>query len=77
ELRVKKLDDAEEHLGRALQMRPGDPTLLLDFGALLLEKGNTSAGQRYIRMAIDYADRLGLAFPRKDEAQRLIETESP
>ena len=77
ELRAKKLDDAEEHLGRALQMRPGDPTLLLDFGALLLEKGNTSAGQRYIRMAIDYADRLGLAFPRKEEAQRLIEAEAP
>ncbi len=77
ELRAKKLDDAEEHLGRALQMRPGDPTLLLDFGALLLEKGNTSAGQRYIRMAIDYADRLGLAFPRKEEALRLIEAEAP
>lgn len=76
ELRAKKLDDAEKHLGLALQMRPGDPTLLLDFGALLLEKGDTETGQRHVRLAIEYAERLGLTFPRKEEAQRLAGTES-
>ncbi len=76
ELRAKKLDDAEKHLGLALQMRPGDPTLLLDFGALLLEKGDAGAGQRHIRLAIEYAERLGLDFPRMEEAQRLAGTES-
>jgi len=57
-------------------MRPGDPTLLLDFGALLIEKGEKEAGQRHIRLAIEYANRLGLDFPRKAEAESLVAAET-
>ena len=76
ELRARKLDDAELHLGLALQMRPGDPTLLLDFGALLIEKGDKEAGQRHVQLALEYASRLGLDFPRKAEAERLVAAET-
>ncbi|HOD49430.1 MAG TPA: tetratricopeptide repeat protein [Candidatus Hydrogenedentes bacterium] len=76
ELRLKKMEDAEKHLGLALQMRPGDPTLLLDFGTLLIEKGNTEAGQGQIRLALEYANRLGLDFPRRAEAEKLVGAET-
>lgn len=76
ELRANKLDDAEKHLILALQMRPGDPTLLMDYGALLLEKGDTETGERHIRLAIEYANRLGLDFPRKAEAEKMVGAET-
>ena len=76
ELRAKKLDDAEKHLGLALQMRPGDPTLLLDFGALLLEKAipkpDNGTSDWRLNMPSGWASRS----PRKEEAQRLAGTES-
>ncbi|MEA3364267.1 MAG: tetratricopeptide repeat protein, partial [Candidatus Hydrogenedentes bacterium] len=76
ELRAGKLDEAEKHLGLALQMRPGDPTLLLDFGNLLIKKGDTESGQRQIRRAVEYAERFGLDFPRKGEAEALVAAET-
>lgn len=76
ELRAEKLDEAEKHLGLALQMRPGDPTLLLDYGNLLIKKGDSEAGQRQIRRAIEYAERFGLEFSRKAEAEELLAAET-
>lgn len=75
ELRAGQLDGAERHLAMAVEMRPGDPTLLLDFGQLLVARGREEDGRRYAQVALFYAERLGLNFPRHAEARALAGSE--
>jgi predicted Zn-dependent protease len=55
-------------LSLALQQRPGDPTLTLDYGQLLIAQGKEKEGLAQMRAAIRYADKLGISFPRREEA---------
>jgi predicted Zn-dependent protease len=55
-------------LSLALQQRPGDPTLTLDYGQLLIAQGKEKEGLAQMRAAIRYADQLGISFPRREEA---------
>lgn len=72
QLRLDKLDESQENLAIALELRPGEPTLLLDFGQLLIEKGQEEEGKRHIEMALRYSDILGLDFPRRNEAIKIL-----
>ena len=74
QLRLGDLEEASRNLNIALQMRPGDPTLLLDFGQLLVAQGDAEEGRRHAQWALQFADVFGLDFPRRDEAIALAET---
>ena len=76
QLRAGSLDEAQQNLGMALEMRPGDPTLLLDYGEVLIALGNGEAGRSHIVLALRYADQLGLDFPRRPEAVAALEREA-
>jgi tetratricopeptide (TPR) repeat protein len=74
ELRQKLYDDSRKHLALALELRPGDPTLLLDYGQLLIETGKTELGRSHVNQALLYAAQLGVDFPRAGEARSLLDT---
>lgn len=73
QLRKGELKESYSSLNRALQLRPGDPTLLLDYGQLLLALERDVEGKRHIQLALRYADQFGLDFPRREEAERLVQ----
>jgi len=72
QLRTGDLEESKKNLGAALELRPGDPTLLLDFGQLLIAQKQEDEGRKHIRLAIQYADQLGLDFPRRAEAEKIL-----
>lgn len=72
QLRQGMLEEARRNLGAALEMMPSDPTLLLDYGHLLLEEGEEEQGRQSIQLAIRYADQLGVPFDRRTEAESLL-----
>lgn len=53
-------------------MQPGDPTMLLHFGAMLIQQDKKADGRKLIEMAIRYANQLGLDFPRRAEAEAAL-----
>ena len=73
QLRCRQYDDAEKSLATALNLRPGDPTLMLDYGQLLISQGNAGEGRNQVALALSNADALGLDFPRRAEAERIVE----
>ena len=74
QLRSGKLEESKRNLAVALQLRPVEPTLLLDYGQLLVAQGAKDEGLAHIRMALEYADRLGLEFPRRAEAEAAVKS---
>lgn len=75
QVRHGETEEGGKNLALALEMNPGDPTLLLDYGKLLLNEKRTNEGRNYIQLAVLYADQLGLEFPRRAEAVQVL-TES-
>jgi len=71
-----RVDDAREKLYQALEQRPGDPTLMLDFGKALIAQGETDEGRRLVQSSLTYADRLRVAFPRREEAESILVEEA-
>ena len=72
QLRAGEHEEARKHLAVALEMRPGDPTLLLDYGRALIALGRDDEGKLHVRSAILYADQMGLDFPRRAEAEQVL-----
>lgn len=73
QLRIGDLEEGQKNLLAALELRPGDPTLLLDLGQLLIAMDRTEDGKRQIEAALDFANQIGVAFPRRAEAERILE----
>ncbi|MCC6490361.1 MAG: tetratricopeptide repeat protein [Candidatus Hydrogenedentes bacterium] len=73
ELRTGALAESEKHLQGALELMPGEPTLLLDYGLLLVAKGMPAEGRIQAQAALSYAQLFGLEFPRRAEAEDLLE----
>ncbi len=72
QLTLGNLDASLQNLELALQMRPGDPTLSLDYGRLLLERGLQDEGRSFVELALTYSDELGIDFPRRAEAEEIL-----
>ncbi|MCC6694576.1 MAG: tetratricopeptide repeat protein [Candidatus Hydrogenedentes bacterium] len=72
ELRTGALAESEKHLQGALELMPGEPTLLLDYGLLLVAKGMPAEGRIQAQAALSYAQLFGLEFPRRAEAEDLL-----
>jgi len=71
-----RVDDAREKLYQALEQRPGDPTLMLDFGKALIAQDESEEGLKLVEASISYADRLRVTFPRRDEAESILAKEA-
>lgn len=72
QLRTGDYESSRRSLGLALELRPGDPTLLLDYGLLLQEEGQQERAVLHIKLALQYADVLDLEFPRRGEAEAVL-----
>ncbi|MCC6695801.1 MAG: tetratricopeptide repeat protein [Candidatus Hydrogenedentes bacterium] len=72
QFRAGDLEEGARNLSMALELRPGDPTLLLDAGNVLIAQGKAEQGRAYVQYAIQYADQLGLEFPRRAEAEQIM-----
>lgn len=72
QLRSGNLEEGQKNLGMALEMQPGDPTMLLDFGKVLAQTGKGGDGKKLIELAVKYANQLGLDFPRRAEAEAAL-----
>ena len=72
QLRSGNLEESRKNLSMALELRPGDPTLLLDYGLLLNAENKPEDGKLHIELAMRYADQLGLNFPRRAEAEQIL-----
>ncbi|MCC6488427.1 MAG: tetratricopeptide repeat protein [Candidatus Hydrogenedentes bacterium] len=72
QVRAGDLEEGARNLSMALELRPGDPTLLLDAGNVLIALGKAEQGRAYVQYAIQYADQLGLDFPRRGEADQIL-----
>jgi len=70
-------DEAAEHLGLALQLRPGAPEILYDMGRVLIETGRAGEGRRLISQAVRNAEALDLEFTRRDEARGILGSGEP
>ena len=55
----------------AIQLRPGDPDILYDYGKLLLGQGREE-GRQFVVLALRYADSLDLDFERRGEAAEFL-----
>ena len=75
QLRVGDLESSQANLTKALTMQPGDPTLTLDFGQLLIKLGKVDEGKRAVQSALDYAKALDVEFPRAGEAEKILAEE--
>lgn len=73
QFKAGKLDTARRSLARALQRRPLDPTLLLDYGQVLIACDRREEGRRQAALALRITQLLSLEFPRRAEAQKLLE----
>lgn len=71
QMRNNKLDDARKNLSVALELRPGDPTILLDLSRLLQMQGQEEEARAAVVQALQFSDRLGIQFDRRDEALAL------
>jgi Flp pilus assembly protein TadD len=72
QLRGGDLDAGRKNLSIALELRPGDPTMLLDYGQMLIARNKAEEGKQNIELALRYANQLGLDFPRRAEAERAL-----
>ena len=72
QVRTGNAAEGKKNLTVALEMRPGDPTLMLDYGKLLIDQNQVDEGKNNIQLALRYANQLGLDFPRKSEAEQAI-----
>ncbi len=71
QIRNGNLEEGRKNLIVALEQRPGDPSMLLDFGKLLMTEGRSEEGKSYVHLALVYADQLGINFDRRDEAEAI------
>lgn len=71
-LRLGKLEESYPNLRDAVAMRPGDPTLSLDYGKLLMAQGKTNEGLGFVRQSLLFAAQIGVPFERKEEAIALL-----
>jgi tetratricopeptide (TPR) repeat protein len=67
-----RTEEALPHIQMALELRPGDPTFLYDQGRMLVESGQEQEGYNLVQQALLLAERLGLDFPRQDEAAAFL-----
>lgn len=72
QVRTGNSEEGRKNLTVALEMRPGDPTLMLDYGKLLIDQNQAEEGRNNIQLALRYAGQLGLDFPRKAEAEKAV-----
>jgi len=72
QLTAGEVDEGSRNLRLALEMRPGDPTFLLDAGKALIAQDMEKEGREYITYALHYANKLGLDFPGQQEAEKLL-----
>jgi Flp pilus assembly protein TadD len=74
ELRLKQTDDAYDHLSQAAQLAPGNPVVMINYGAVLRTKGQFEEAEQvylkavsadptrpegYHNLAILYGDDMG------------------
>jgi tetratricopeptide (TPR) repeat protein len=76
QVRTGNVAEGQKNLTAALEMRPGDPTLMLDYGKLLIDQNKADEGKTSIQLALRYANQLGLDFPRKAEAEQAVAQEN-
>ena len=74
QFRRNDLEGADKNLRLAMTLRPGDPTVLLDYGQLLIAQGKRDEGLRHVELALRYTDQMGLDFPRRAEAEGIAAT---
>ncbi|NIA15301.1 MAG: tetratricopeptide repeat protein, partial [Nitrospiraceae bacterium] len=72
QLRAGDLEQSKVNLTSALERRPGDPSLLLDYGQLLIALGDAENGYRHIESALKSTRILGLDFDRRAEAEAIL-----
>ena len=72
QMRAGNLEEGGRHLKTALELRPGDPALHFDLGQLLLAQGKVEAGANQVQLALRYSDQLGISFPRRTEAEKIL-----
>ncbi len=76
QLRAGQLEASKESFAKALERRPGDPALLLDYGRLLIERGENEQGIRFVQSALDTAQRLDIVFEQRAEAEEILSSTS-
>ncbi len=72
QLRKNDVQSAHDNLRMAVEMRPGDPTLLLDYGQALIALDRVEEGRQKVDLALQLADVFGLDFPRRAEAEKIL-----
>lgn len=70
--RAGDLEQGRKNLLLALALRPAEPTLLLDYGQVMIAIGKKEEGRGYIQLAVRFSEQIDLAFPRRDEADRVL-----
>ena len=68
-----RFEESRKSLWQAIELRPLDPTLLFDYGQALLATNQRDEGHRQIALAVTLSDQLGLDFPRRAEAAKILE----
>lgn len=72
QMRSGDLENAEENLRYALTSLPGDPSILLDYGELLIAQGDLDGGRRHVENSLQMARIMGIDFERKWEAEAVL-----
>ncbi len=74
QMRTGNLEESRTNLERAAQIDPANPTIMFDYGRLLVELGKKEEAQKRIRYALAMSRNAGLDFPQLEEAEALLQT---
>lgn len=73
QMRTGDLEGGKTSLMQATEIDPGNPTIMFDYGRVLLKLGDKDEARNRIRYAVAMSTRAGIAFPEEDEAKRLLD----
>lgn len=72
QMRTGDLEGAKKTLAVATEIDPANPTIMFDYGRLLLEIGDKDEGKKRVQYALGMSQRAGIEFPELADAQSLL-----
>ncbi|MBX3180662.1 MAG: tetratricopeptide repeat protein [Candidatus Hydrogenedentes bacterium] len=72
QMRAGDLEASRRSLGIAAEIDPSNPTILYDFGRVLLEIGEKDSARQRLQTALGLHERAGITFPEQADAKSLL-----
>ena len=72
QMRTGDLESAKKTLTVATEIDPANPTIMFDYGRVLVDLGEQDDGKKRIQYALGMSQRAGIEFPEQADAEALL-----